>query len=246
MKRLTSAVLALLSVFYICTAAFAETAPETTLPGYSASEETSDGLAVPEEEITETELETEEPGTDNGYAAKMYLCATAHSFTGHMWVYIENLTDAPITVGYVSVEPGESISVGNLRNSRRDGGGTYYNGEAFMSTDLEETSRHTTYLEQDITFDQLEKVSREIKSHNTYLFVGYNCTNLACDIWNSAAKAKIASLCLPVFTICEMRFMGARKGNPTMDRPEITEVFKQVSGGVRQAVAESFNASCVG
>lgn len=246
MKKFTSAVLAVLTVLNISTAAFAEFVPENTQPEYYASIETLDDYTEPEEAIIETEAETEEAGTDFDYAAKMYLCATAHSVTGHMWVYLENLTDAPITVGYVSVEPGESISVGNLRNSRRDGGGTYYNGEAFMASNLEETSKHTTYLEQNITFDQLEKVSREIKSHNTYLFVGYNCTNFACDIWNSVAKAKIASLCLPIFTIFEMKLFGADKGNPTMDRPEITEVFKQVSGGVRQAVEASFNQSCVG
>lgn len=252
MKKIIAFMVAALMVMQlVCVSAFAAESNYDTLiltdpvppPGETKELVLTD--PVPPYRETQDFILTDPVPPTEKYVATMYLCATTYSVTGHMWLYFENLTDHNIDVGYVTVCPGGTISVGCLRNSRADGGGTYYNGEAFMAKNLQETGNHTWYLSKDITEAELRKVSEAICSHNIYSIVGYNCTNFACDVWNTVASIKMIPLCLPALNVLLMSLVGAQKGL-VMERPTIDNVYKQTSNGVFQASPSSFKASCVG
>lgn len=270
MKKTLSFILAAITAMSIGTAAMAAEAepfvtddPEAF---YSVSEETvqneiyEEQETVTAEETAETvEEETEAEAAEaenplgcfkpekedpNEPLVTMYLCATAHSLTGHVWLYFENICEKEIPVGYITLAPGEQTSVGSLRNTRTDGGGTYYNGEAYMSKNIDTTGEHTTYLSMNLNRAQLETVNEQIKKRNSYNLLVWNCGNFATAVWNSVSSHHFIHICFPIFTILQMAIHGAKKGF-TMSRPTIDKCFKQVSGGVVPAAANSFNSSCV-
>lgn len=181
---------------------------------------------------------------ENSPVAMMYLCATANSLTGHVWLYFDNISDKNINVGYVELEPGEQTSVGSLKNTRTDGGGTYYNGEAYMAKSIDTTGAHTTYLSIPLTSEQLKTVSDQIQKRNSYNLIVWNCGNFATAVWNSVSPHKIVHVVFPIFTVFQMLIHGAKKGL-TMTRPPISDCYKQVDGGIKKASASSFNYSCV-
>ena len=227
-------------------------------------------IIVPSEEIAETVTEDESAKAEIGYdeketyeesiceedinepeeiepeTIKMFLCATAHSFTGHVWLYFENHTSEDLPLGYATLKSGASMTAGSLRNTRKNHGGTYYNGEAFMVKDPEKLQKHTTSIEMDITKEQLEKVSEEIKSRNLYILIGWNCGNFACKVWNSVSDKHIVHFVFPAFTILSMLIHGAIKGEVLLKKPDISEVFKQNKDGIIQADEKSFRISCIG
>lgn len=249
MEKVLAIILAVIMTMSIGTAAIAA---DEEVPGAfdnaSFSAEVED---VGQQEETEPE-ELQEPEEVDGPeifdpmkpVAVMYLCATARSLTGHVWLYFENISNEDICVGYITLAPGEQTSVGSLRNSRTDGGGTYYNGEAFMAKNIDVTGRHTTYLSMELNASQLSVVSEQIKKRNTYNIFFWNCGNFAAAVWNSVTPYTIVHICLPVFTILQMKLHGAQKGF-TMNRPSIDKCFKQVGDGVVPASADSFKSSCV-
>lgn len=188
--------------------------------------------------------------TPDTVVCRVYLCATASSFTGHVWLYVINLTDFELPLGYVTLLPREEMSVGSLRNSRKDNGGTYYNGEAYMASHCKTTQRvmqHTTSLCTDITYAQLETMNRKICGHNSYLLLFNNCGDFACSVWNSVCPKgkRVINLLVPAPTILLMRLKGAQKGSLEMKQPDPSRCFKQIQNGARQANTASFNTSCV-
>lgn len=236
MKKVTSIILSCILVFTLAMPAFAVEPFEENIP--------------PATEITTAA----EPGVvndsvieENAVVARVYLCATINSLTGHIWLYFINLTDTELPLGYVTLKPHEEMSVGSLRNSRKDGGGTYYNGEAFMANDLTSVCKHTTSIYTDITYSQLITIGNKIKSRNSYLLLGNNCGDFACSCWNSIAPAgkKVVNILVPLFTIISVVFAGGKRGQIQMKSADITRVFKQTANGVKQADKASFNESCV-
>lgn len=178
---------------------------------------------------------------------RVYLCATANSLTGHIWLYFINLTEYELPLGYVTLQPYEEMSVGSLRNTRKDGGGTYYNGEAYMADDLIKLNKKTTSLSMTLNYEQLLTIGEEIKDHNSYFMLGNNCGDFACKCWNSVApkNKRITNILVPAPTIVLMKTKGGKTGQIMMKRPDITRCFKQVDNGVREANAKSFKSSCV-
>lgn len=260
MKKFTSILLAVLTVLCMTVPAFAydETSEyETTsydvadVMEDSEYENTPDEAAeadttVPETpEVTEAETAAPEKADPNEKVANMYLCATAKSLSGHVWLYFENTTDHDIQVGYITLAPGKATSVGSLRNSRTDGGGTYYNGEARMANGKSSVKAATISLKEELTAKELEEVSKGIKGRNAYNVLWNNCGNFAANVWNRVSNKKIVHVFLPILTIFEMLIMGGRFGAVDMDNPNISECYKQVSNGVKQADASSFSMSCV-
>ena len=196
-------------------------------------------------EVPEAEIAAPEKADPNEKVANMYICATAKSLSGHVWLYFENTTDHDIQVGYITLAPGKATSVGSLRNSRTDGGGTYYNGEARMANGKSSVKNATISLKEELTASELKKVNSAIKGRNAYNVLWNNCGNFAAFVWNQVSNKKIIHVFLPVFTILEMMIMGGRFGAVDMDNPNLSECYKQVSNGVKQANASSFSMSCV-
>ena len=92
-------------------------------------EETTDEDTTQDNEPT---THPDEPPTEeSNTVAKLSVVIRNKGFVGHVWLYIENLTDKPIDVGLLTVQPNEGVSVGLLSFSRADGWGIYYNIEAY-------------------------------------------------------------------------------------------------------------------
>lgn len=183
------------------------------------------------------------------YVATMYLCATANSFTGHVWLYFENLTDGDLRLGYVTMMPHEGMSVGSLGVLHRDGAGVYYNSEVMMGTldhNLDKVQRHTYSLKMNLTKEQFEKVSEKIKSHNFYELIVWNCGSFATTVWNSVSKKKIVHIIFPALTVLNMIIHGAEHGTLRMKESSIDRAFKQRKGYAEPAHTASFVWSCIG
>ena len=248
MKKVLSILLAIICVISFTVTAFAE---DTVIPSESVvTNEDVEGTEAQEDpENPEEPAEPDEPVEPaKTFDVTMYICATANSLTGHVWLYFVNNSNVPVKVGYVDLTPGAGISVGSLRNSRKDGGGTYYNGEAMMAEKdgkLESLKDHTYSLKMSLTKEQLETVNEKIKSKNAYEMIFYNCGVFATSVWNSVSDKKVVHIVLPIFTILNMTILGAKKGELLMQNPTESEIFKQTDSGCRIADEKSFNMSCV-
>ena len=188
----------------------------------------------------------EKTNSVNDEVVTMYLCATANSLTGHVWLYFENLTNRNLELGYAVLNPHGAMCVGSLPNTLKDGGGTYYNAESYMASSPEALKAHTTSMKVNLTAEQLKSVSTQIKAKNYYNLLAYNCGNFATEIWNSVSDNHIVHIVFPALTILLMRLKGAEKGTLYIARPEISEVFKQTDSGIVKASKESFVKSYVG
>lgn len=222
MKKIISIILAVVLAFstVICTA-------------YATEDDSS---TEPQQPISWEEYEE---------VATMYICATANSFTGHVWLYFENLTDCDIPIGYTVISPGEGMSVGSLRNTRKNGGGTYYNGEVAMANSLDSLCEHTYSIGMNLTPDQLKKENEKICKKNSYDMIFNNCGVFASTIWNSVSNKKIIHIVFPALTILSMLTNGADKGVLNMNKAQKERIYKQKKDGCIEASTDSFRVSCV-
>lgn len=241
MKKIISIILACILAFSAAGAACTAFAQEITEPVSMESIEPTDNVDA----IDDTTEPEEEPEVID---VTMYICATAKSLTGHVWLYFVNNSNVPVFVGHVEIQPGQEMSVGSLRNSRKSGGGTYYNGEAMMAArdgKLDSLCSSTTSLKMSLDKDQLEKVSNKIKSMNYYEMIFCNCGVFATQVWNSVSDKKVVHIVLPMFTILNMDILGAEKGVVRMKDPEEVGAYKQKRDTVEKADPKSFRITCV-
>lgn len=187
---------------------------------------------------------------DYDEAAEMYICATADSLSGHVWLYFKNITDCDIPIGYTTLGAGEEISVGSLRNTRKDGGGTYYNGEGMMaSKNPDKICEHTYSLKMTVTPAQLKKVNEKICKMNSYDLIFNNCGVFATVIWNSVSEKKVIHIVFPALTILSMITLKAQKGELNMRAAaELNKAFKQKKGECVPVkdINSLINSSCIG
>ena len=162
--------------------------------------------------------------------AKLYLCHRWSGFPslGHMWVYIENLSGKPITVGLYKVPAKQGVSVGNFGLTRADGNGTYYNVEAYCGNHFSLSGMISNST--DLTQDELNAISTEIRNHNRWAFFGSNCSDFAVRIWSLGGGELIISYVLPVFSKWQMLLHG-NEGYVKMTNVSASQVKKQVGEG---------------
>lgn len=242
LKKIISVLLVI--ALFITTFSCTVFAKESTTGSFSIVAGEEENPSNPEEEASK-EFNEEEWG--NAPVVRVYLCLTVNSFTGHVWLYFVNLTPYELPLGYVTLQPYEEMSVGSLRNTRKDGGGTYYNGEAFMADDLNSVGRHTRSIYEDINYDQLKTIGKKITSRNSYILLFDNCGDFACACWNTIAPSgkKVVNVLVPLFTAVNLAIVGGKKNQIVMKRPDISRTFKQTKNGIKQADEKSFRASCV-
>lgn len=179
---------------------------------------------------------------DYDEAVKMYICASANSLTGHVWLYFVNLTDCDIPLGYATLKAGDEMSVGSFRNTRKDGGGTYYNAERMMATlsDADNVKKHTFSMGEILSPEEVESVSEKIKRKNSYDLIFNNCGVFAASIWNSVSEKKVIHIVLPVTSILFISANGGAKGELRMKPVTPEECLKQTKDGCKQASDDAF------
>ena len=142
------------------------------------------------------DVETAEP-----VVARMYFghLTRNHNMEGHTWIYIENLTDGPITVGAYTLPKGEGVSVGTYGESVKNGPGLYYNVEAWRYKNDNVYLPISISLNKDLTQSDLDAVNKTILKSNHWSKL-FNCAYTAIKIWNTTPGDHMIYLFFPILT----------------------------------------------
>ena len=183
-----------------------------------------DGITVYACSVCSNEY-TETKEHEDKYVAKMYICAKRGvSPLGHMWVYIENISNQPIEVGVYTVPIGQGVSIGAFGLTRADGIGIYYNVEAYTANKY--GLKNVVCMQENLTKSDLEKVSQKVRNNNFWDPIILNCMGIAFSIWNSGASTKLISIVFPVFGRLQM-LMHPHIDEINMYYPTESQVYKQ-------------------
>lgn len=190
-------------------------------------------LAAPKDASAEVTSKATAAKSPDTIVARASLFAAMYFFpvSGHTWIYVENLTDEPITVGIYEVPAGQGVSVGVFSFSVNDGWGIYYNLEAYREnrnnniSDCRSITKHMTRSE-------LEKLSNTIKNYpNMWDIFIFNCTYFAFSVWNKNSDNFFIPMMIPALAMLEVIIVGAPKGVTQMYYPTKDQVFKQRGTG---------------
>ncbi len=226
MKKINRSIISILLSFSLFlsgfTVVFAEEISETSTEEIT-TEESTDNYP----DITVTEPETSEPSekADDDVIGKIYLCSrwSGITTTGHLWVYIHNTTDEPITVGLLEVAPDDGISMATFGFTRSDGFGIYYNMETYRNDKYCDES--CISLSDDLTVSELEKVNKKLLTSNQWNpFI--NCVFFACSIWNTAGNTFIMPFIYPPITRLIIKIAGGTETCIMIHQPA-ENTFKQ-------------------
>lgn len=163
--------------------------------------------------------------------AILYLCSNMSGFPslGHIWIYIENVSDQTLTVGKYELPAGEGVSVGTFALTRSDGMGIYYNVEAYCGNLF--SMKSPLYIKKEINQSQLNAVSRKILNGNFWEPMFMNCVFFAAGSWDAAGGSFVFPVTMfPIFARLQMKLKGA-KTDLTMFNPGRDRVYKQKGSG---------------
>ncbi len=223
-KTIISILLAFAMIMSCFTIAFAEENTE------ASSEETTETTTednteeLPDDTQEKPEPDNTEP-SDGDVIGKIYLCSrwSGITTTGHLWVYIHNTTDEPITVGLLEVAPDDGISMATFGFTRSDGLGIYYNMETYRNDKYCDES--CISLCDDLTVSELEKVNKKLLTSNQWNpFI--NCVFFACSIWNTAGNTFIMPFTYPPITRLIIKTAGGTETCIMVHQPA-ENTFKQ-------------------
>ncbi|MEE1283805.1 MAG: hypothetical protein UHK54_02990 [Acutalibacteraceae bacterium] len=190
-------------------------------------------LAAPKDASAEVTSKATAAKSPDTIVARASLFAAMYFFpvSGHTWIYVENLTDEPITVGIYEVPAGQGVSVGVFSFSVNDGWGIYYNLEAYRENRNNNISDCRS-ITKDMTRSELEKLSNTIKNYpNMWDIFIFNCTYFAFSVWNKNSDNFFIPMMIPALAMLEVIIVGAPKGVTQMYYPTKDQVFKQRGTG---------------
>ncbi len=173
-----------------------------------------------------------EASANEEIVARLYLCSTIYVFpiAGHTWIYVENLTDKPMTVGLYTAQAGEGVSVGTHAFSSSDGWGVYYNLERYRQG-MKFGVKDVLSASVDLTQAELDELSRDIANYVNYWDLYFNCAFFSFSIWNQNAPSFLIPLVLPAISHFEVLLSGGRNGVLTMDSATADKVYRQKGSG---------------
>ena len=147
---------------------------------------------------------------------------------GHMWVYLENLTNKPMQVGYYTVPAYEAVSVGVF--ARKDGYGIYYNVEAYTQTVY--GMENQICLKDQLTAEKVKDVSDTLLRFPNRWDPIFNCMYFAFRIWNSGCSSgkKLLHLVWPPLGTMQIKMKGYQR-NVLMKPITMDKTFRQVGSG---------------
>lgn len=163
--------------------------------------------------------------------ALLYLCTNWTGFPslGHIWIYIENVSDETLTVGIYDLPAGEGVSVGTFGLTRSDGFGIYYNIEAYTGNLLGMDDSFS--IKTEMNRSEFNKVSAKIARSNFWDPIIFNCAFFAITCWNlGGGSFMLPVVVFPIFARLQMKFRDYEVGIK-MFYPDITRVHKQKGFG---------------
>ena len=158
----------------------------------------------------------------------IYVMETDIHPVGHMWVYLENLTDKPMKVGLYTVPPYEGVSIGVF--CRKDGLGVYYNVEAYTYGVY--GMKNQMCLRDWLTADKVKEVSDTLINYFNHWDPIFNCMYFAFRVWNSgcSAKNKLIHLVWPPLGTKQIMNKQVILGQPMKSVPQ-NKTYRQVGSG---------------
>lgn len=167
---------------------------------------------------------------DNKIVANYYIFVMETDIhpVGHMWVYLENLTDKPMKVGYYTVPAYEGVSIGIF--ARKDGFGLYYNVEAYTQTVY--GMKNQICLKDQLTAKKVKDVSDTLISIPNHWDPIFNCMYYAFRIWNAGCSSdkKLIHLIWPPLGTLQIKMKGYQRG-VVMKGVTMDKAFRQVGSG---------------
>lgn len=188
------------------------TAEETTAKAKKETTTKKSGKAKKEtttaaEEKTTKKKKTFKEAIGANRVANVYLLiSAAQADKPHVWIYVENISDKPITVGHYTCPAGDSVSLGAWRDRGR-GAGIHYNLERYWVK--AETYTRTIYLKATITAAELKMVTFTIKHHDYWTWP-FNCGWFATSVWNKTTFKQVPYLFWPQLIRIPMYILGAK------------------------------------
>lgn len=172
----------------------------------------------------------------------IYVMETDIHPIGHMWVYLENLTDKPMKVGLYTVPANKGMSVGVF--ARKDGFGIYYNVEAY--TQAAYGLKNQICLKDQLTADKVQDVSDALMNYNNHWDPIFNCMYFAFRIWNAGCSPsnKLVHLIWPPLGTLQIKFKTHYFELP-MKGVTKDKVYRQIGSGSR-AYLEPANLKSLG
>lgn len=158
----------------------------------------------------------------------IYVMETDIHPVGHMWVYLENLTNQPMQVGYYTVPPYKGVSIGIF--ARKDGFGIYYNVEAYNQTVY--GMENQICLKDELTAEKVKDVSDTLVSIPNHWDPIFNCMYYAFRIWNAGCSndKKLIHLVWPPLGTLQIKMRNHLYEVP-MKGATIDQTFRQVGSG---------------
>ena len=149
---------------------------------------------------------------------------------GHMWVYLENLTNKPMQVGYYTVPAYEAVSIGVF--ARKDGFGIYYNVEAYTQSVY--GMENQICLKDQLTAQKVKDVSDALIDFPNHWDPIFNCMYFAFKIWNAGCSRdkKLIHLVWPPLGTLQIKMKNPIRG-VIMQGVTADKAFRQVNSGSR-------------
>ena len=148
---------------------------------------------------------------------------------GHVWIYVENLTNKSVKVGAYTLGKKDGVSVGTFGPTRYDGYGIYYNVESYCQTEYGMSGYRS--LTESLTASELATLSDGILSYRNSWNPFRNCIAFAAQMWNLVSENKISNLIFPAFTNIQLSLKGAVLDAPTHKPVEADEVYRMRGTG---------------
>ena len=160
----------------------------------------------------------------------IYVMETDIHPIGHMWVYLENLTNKPMQVGYYTVPAYEAVSVGVF--ARKDGWGIYYNVEAYTQTVY--GMENQICLKDQLTAEKVKDVSDALIDFPNHWDPIFNCMYFAFKIWNAGCSRskRLLHLVWPPLGTLQIKMKGYLREVP-MKGVTMDKTYRQVGSGSR-------------
>lgn len=160
--------------------------------------------------------------------------------TGHAWLYFENISKKTVTVGAYKLKPGKGVSVGTFGYIRKEGPGVYYNLESYITN--HQGTKGRVSLSQDITKEQLKKVTKKINQFKSKWNVAQNCTYFAEKVWNTVASVKLNTAATPFALRNAIKRQSGWQKNLFHESPPAKQVFKQKGSSLKKVRSSALKA----
>ena len=165
---------------------------------------------------------------EDKYVARVSVICLVRS-PGHVWIYVENLTNKSMKVGAYTLAAKSGVSVGTFGPTRYDGYGIYYNVESYCQSQYGMSGYRA--LTEDITSSELSALSAGILSYRNSWNPIRNCVAFAAQMWNLVSEKKLSNLVFPAFSSIQIFLKGCTTDYPVQKKVSADKVYRQKGNG---------------